>query len=79
MEDIIRPAKASGKDFLFDGDGYQAAQYMAKAIWVAVNKVLVKAGEAMRWLQTAASLAAKEADYRFVGPPLLDSCDAGLR
>lgn len=60
MEDIIRPAKASGKEFPFDGDGYQAAQYMAKAIWVAVNKVLVKAGEAMRWLQTAASLAAKE-------------------
>ena len=60
MEDIIRPAKTSGKAFPFDGDGYQAAQYMAKAIWVAVNKVLVKAGEAMRWLQTAASLAAKE-------------------
>jgi DNA-directed RNA polymerase len=60
MEDIIRPAKNSGKAFPFDGDGYQAAQYMAKAIWVAVNKVLVKAGEAMRWLQTAASLAAKE-------------------
>lgn len=60
MEDIIRPSKASGKEFPFDGDGYQAAQYMAKAIWVAVNKVLVKAGEAMRWLQTAASLAAKE-------------------
>ena len=60
MEDIIRPAKNSGKEFPFDGDGYQAAQYMAKAIWIAVNKVLVKAGEAMRWLQTAASLAAKE-------------------
>ena len=60
MEDILRPAKTSGKDFPFDGDGYQAAQYMAKAIWVAVNKVLVKAGEAMRWLQSAASLAAKE-------------------
>lgn len=60
MEDIIRPAKTSGKKFPFDGDGYQAAQYMAKVIWVAVNKVLVKAGEAMHWLQTAASLAAKE-------------------
>ena len=60
MEDILRPAKTSGKYFPFDGDGYQAAQYMAKAIWVAVNKVLVKAGEAMRWLQSAASLAAKE-------------------
>jgi DNA-directed RNA polymerase len=60
MEDIIRPAKQSGKDFPFQGDGYAGAQYMAKAIWVSVNKVLVKAGEAMRWLQGAASLAASE-------------------
>lgn len=60
MEDIIRPAKQSGKAFPFQGDGYQGAQYMAKAIWVAVNKVLVKAGEAMKWLQHAASLAASE-------------------
>lgn len=60
MEDIIRPAKQSGKEFPFQGDGYQAAQYMAKAIWVAVNQVLVKAGEAMKWLQHAASLAASE-------------------
>lgn len=60
MEDIIRPAKQSGKEFPFQGDGYQGAQYMAKAIWVSVNKVLVKAGEAMKWLQHAASLAASE-------------------
>lgn len=60
MEDIIRPAKQSGKEFPFQGDGYQAAQYMAKEIWVAVNSVLVKAGEAMRWLQGAAKLATSE-------------------
>ena len=60
MEDIIRPAKQSGKPFPFQGDGYQGAQYMAKAIWQSVNKVLVKAGEAMKWLQHAASLAASE-------------------
>lgn len=60
LEDIIRPAKQSGKPFPFSGDGYMAAHYMAKAIWVAVNKVLVKAGEAMRWLQHAAALAASE-------------------
>ena len=60
MEDIIRPAKQSGKPFPFQGDGYQGAQYMAKSIWNAVNKVLVKAGEAMKWLQQAASLAASE-------------------
>ena len=60
MEDIIRPAKQSGKEFPFSGDGYRAAAYMAKAIWVAVNKTLVKASEAMKWLQSAASLAAGE-------------------
>jgi DNA-directed RNA polymerase len=60
MEDILRPAKQANKPFPFQGDGYQAAQYMAKAIWVSVNKVLVKAGEAMKWLQGAASLAASE-------------------
>lgn len=64
MEDIIRPAKQScdktGKPFVFQGDGYQAAQYMAKHIWVSVNEILVKAGQAMKWLQHAASLAASE-------------------
>lgn len=60
MEDVLRPAKLSGEDFPFDGDGYSAAAYMAKLIWVAVNQVLVKAGEAMKWLQEASSLASKE-------------------
>jgi DNA-directed RNA polymerase len=69
MEDIIAPAKeaATSQDgvidrtkFPFDGDGFHAANWMANAIWEAVNKVLVKAGEAMKWLQEVASLAAKE-------------------
>ena len=64
MEDIITPAKQAcereGKEFLFQGDGYQAAIYMAKLIWNAVNQVLVKAGEAMKWLQSVASIAASE-------------------
>ena len=60
MEDILEPARHSDKPFPFDGDGYQAAVYMASLIWNAVNKVLVKAGEAMRWLQTSAQLAASE-------------------
>lgn len=69
MQDILWPAKRSAtrpdgsvdeEKFPFDGDGYLAALWMAKAIWHAVNEVLVKAGEAMRWLQDAASLAAKE-------------------
>lgn len=69
MEDIIAPAKAAAtlpdgtmdtEVFPFDGDGFRAANYLASAIWEAVNKVLVKAGEAMKWLQEAASLAAAE-------------------
>ena len=64
MEDIIRPAKqAAAMDpsrFPFTHDGYRAAAYMAKAIWVAVNATLVKASEAMNWLKHAASLAASE-------------------
>jgi DNA-directed RNA polymerase len=60
LEDILRPARQSGKDFPFSNDGYAAAQYIAKSIWNSVNKVLVKAGEAMRWLQSAASVAAAD-------------------
>lgn len=65
MEDIIIPARnAAVKDpsvvFPFTKDGYQAASYMAKKIWNAVNATLVKASEAMRWLQNMAALAASE-------------------
>jgi DNA-directed RNA polymerase len=60
MEDVIRPAKQTQKNFPFSNDGYSAAQYMAKAIWVSVNKVLVKAGEAMRWLQETAAVATSD-------------------
>lgn len=69
MEDILDPARKKATDaegnvdarhFPFTGDGFRAAGWMAKAIWEAVNQVLVKAGEAMKWLQDAATLAAKE-------------------
>ena len=59
MEDILRPNRMS-PDFPFSGDGYRAAAYMAGLIWKAVNETLVKASEAMKWLQGAASLAAAE-------------------
>lgn len=69
MEDTLWPAKRAAmrpdgsidtEKFPFSGDGYRAALWMAKAIWNAVNAVLVKAGEAMHWLQEVAALAAKE-------------------
>jgi DNA-directed RNA polymerase len=64
MEDIITPARLeaqkAGESFPFTRDGYQAAAYMAKKIWLAVNETLIKASEAMKWLQSVASLAASE-------------------
>jgi DNA-directed RNA polymerase len=63
MEDILRPAKYAAKaggNFPFSGDGYKGADYMSRLIWQSVNKVLVKASEAMKWLQGAAALAAAE-------------------
>lgn len=64
MEDIITPARLAaqkaGTEFPFTKDGYAAAQYMAKKIWLAVNETLVKASEAMKWLQSVAGLAASE-------------------
>lgn len=63
MEDILRPAKYAAKAggvFPFGGDGYKAADYMARLIWTSVNQVLVAASKAMKWLQGAAALAAAE-------------------
>jgi DNA-directed RNA polymerase len=64
MEDIITPARLeaqkAGLPFPFSRDGYAAAQYMAKRIWLSVNQTLVKASEAMKWLQSVASLATSE-------------------
>jgi len=65
MEDILIPARQAANAspnlrFPFARDGYAAAQYMAKLIWLSVNEVLVKASEAMKWLQGVASLAASE-------------------
>lgn len=38
----------------------QACSYMAKLIWDAVHKVVIKAMEAMKWLQTASALLASD-------------------
>lgn len=69
LEDILKPAMDNATDasgevdrhaFPFSEDGYRAAGFMAKAIWQGVSTTLVAAVEAMKWLQEAASLAAKE-------------------
>jgi DNA-directed RNA polymerase len=42
------------------GDGWNECGYMAKVVWRALGAVVVKAREAMDWLQTCARLAAAE-------------------
>ena len=60
FEDTVDPAneKTPGS---FEKPG-QASRYMAKLIWQSVQVVVVKAVEAMTWLQTAAGLLASDTD-----------------
>lgn len=70
MSDIIKPAhqeaiaaghlEEGSELFPFSNDGWLAAGYMANMIWDKVKIVLVKAGEAMDWLQEAAKLLSKD-------------------
>lgn len=60
-EDIVKPdLKKNGDDSVFASCEWQAMGLMAKLLWQAVNRVVVKAAEAMEWLQKAASMVAKE-------------------
>lgn len=58
MTDIIRPSTDSGRGHFWPSptEKSQMARYLAKHIWDAVGAVVVKAVEAMNWLQSAASL-----------------------
>ncbi|MBB4345243.1 DNA-directed RNA polymerase [Rhizobium leguminosarum] len=69
-EDTIkdwRTKEPEGYPFVSQGDdgkaidfGYKAAQYMGGLIWDSVGEVVVKAREAMDWLQAASQVASKE-------------------
>lgn len=56
LEDTVSPSLDAGETFF--ADAQQCAGFMAKLIWVSVGQVVVKAVEAMKWLQSAASLLA---------------------
>lgn len=65
MTDTLRPAFRAyqrGEDVVwpFDADGFAASLYMAKVIAAAVDRVVVKAAEAMAWLKDTANLISKE-------------------
>lgn len=61
FEDTVAPWKREHPEtFPFEGSGWQAADYMGKLIWEAVQEVVVAATSAMNWLQQAASIAAQQ-------------------
>lgn len=66
LEDTIYPT-INKNPTAFSAPG-QAATYMAKLIWTAVHEVVVKAMEAMSWLQQASALLAKDRDIE--GKPM---------
>lgn len=57
LEDTIKPHLYEG--VWTDENANQSAGYMAKLIWNAVGKVVVKAVEGMQWLQQVARLVCK--------------------
>ncbi|MBM1189374.1 DNA-directed RNA polymerase [Pseudomonas weihenstephanensis] len=60
ISDIINPAMDRGVGQEFFANVQQCARYMANLIWEAVGVTVVKAVEAMKWLQVAAKHLAKE-------------------
>jgi DNA-directed RNA polymerase len=62
-EDIVRPdIQKDPEGSVFKDIEWVACGLMARLLWEAVNRVVVKAAEAMDWLQQAASLVAKEGE-----------------
>ncbi len=59
-DDIIQPELDAGDGAQWFPDAQQCARYMANMIWDSVSVVVVKAVEAMLWLQKAAKLLATE-------------------
>lgn len=76
LEDTIYPSLE--KNPLAFSRPHQSARYMAKLIWVSVQKVVVKAVEAMAWLQKASSLLAKEKTEDNCGIPTYWITPAGF-
>lgn len=60
LSDIIKPFVLERPDENPFVSPHQAAGYMAKLIWDAVKKTVVKAVEGMTWLQKVASLICKD-------------------
>lgn len=76
LEDTVYPAVQH--NILSFSSPSQSATYMAGLIWDAVHEVVVKAMEAMAWLQEASSLLAKDRDINGQAVPTYWVTPAGF-
>ena len=66
VEDYLRQGKAPE---IAKEDYHPAARYLSRYVWRAISEVVIKADEAMTWLQQASRLILKEYDHiRWVTP-----------
>lgn len=66
VADYLKPGKAP--EFAKE-EYHPAARYLSKFVWEAISEVVVKADEAMTWLQNASRLILEENDHvRWVTP-----------
>lgn len=76
LEDTIYPALS--KNPIAFSKPSQSARYMAGLIWEALKGVVVKAVEAMEWLQTASGLLAQDKDINGNSLPVFWVTPAGF-
>lgn len=66
LEDIIQPSNDAGEG-IFNDDAAQCSRYLAKLIWTSVKTTVIKAVEAMEWLQKVARLLSAEVKDKKTG------------
>lgn len=76
LEDTVQPAnELNPGTFTFP---HKASRYLAKLVWNSVQGVVVKACEAMKWLQTAAGALASATDDKGENLPVTWFTPAGF-
>ena len=60
LKTILTELDDDGKHQPFGSDKFHPSQYLAKIIWEQINSTVIKAREAMDWLQHMSRLAASE-------------------
>lgn len=82
MDAVAKLSEDLGKPYLGDVDVFQPASYLAVAIKKALGGVVVKAAEAMEWLQEVSRVAAEDAlPLRWESPlgmPILQDYRVGV-